>query len=188
MNHVCRPGAWRGGRPLLLLATLAGLLLIALPRPVHAADKGLAPYEPATVAQQSDTSSRPVRSGLAGEFMCQCGCGLTLASCTHISCPPRDQMLAEIGQLQQTGRTSAQIRAAFIAQYGEGVLAAPLRRGFNLLAYWGPYWAIAAGALVILILGAAWVRRPKAAAATAEPTLTPEQRELLDRELRNLPD
>lgn len=126
--------------------------------------------------------------GLAGAFMCQCGCGLTVASCTHAVCGPRDQMLAEIAKLSRAGRTPAQIRAAFVAQYGEVVLSAPIRRGFNLLAYWGPYWAIAAGALLILALGAAWVRRPKPAPDAVTRELTTEQRALLDRELDRLED
>lgn len=151
-------------RALALLGVVVWVLL-ALPYHAHAADRGL-----------------------AGEFMCQCGCGLTLANCTHLSCGPRDQALAEIARLERSGSTRAEIRAAFIAQYGEGVLAAPLRRGFNLLAYWGPYWAIAAGALLIVGLGLAWSRRPKPAARAPEPVLTPEQRERLDRELRDLED
>lgn len=151
-------------RALALLGIVVWVLL-ALPHHAHGADRGL-----------------------AGEFMCQCGCGLTLANCTHLSCGPRDQALGEIARLEQAGRTRDQIRSAFIAQYGEGVLAAPLRRGFNLLAYWGPYWAIAAGALLIVALGAAWTRRPKPATPVPETTLTPEQRARLDRELRNLED
>ena len=151
-------------RPLVLVAVL-GLLLVAVPRHVHAAGRGL-----------------------AGEFMCQCGCGLTLANCTHLSCGPRDQALAEIARLERLGQNRGQIRAAFIQQYGEGVLAAPLRRGFNLLAYWGPYWVIVSGALMIVALAAAWARRPKTNAGGVEPVLTDEQRELLERELRNLKD
>ena len=153
-------------RVLVLLTVLVlGLVLAAVPRDAHAADRGL-----------------------AGEFMCQCGCGLTLANCTHLSCGPRDQALAEIARLEGLGRTRGQIRAAFIQQYGEGVLAAPLRRGFNLLAYWGPYWVIISGALAILALAAAWTRRPKAVVGADDPGLTAEQRDLLERELRNLKD
>ncbi len=151
-------------RAATLLAAIV-LFALATPHPAHAAGD----------------------RGLAGAFMCQCGCGLTLANCTHIACGPRDQMLAEIGRLEKAGRTPAQVRAVFIAQYGEAVLSAPLRRGFNLLAYWGPYWAIALGALLILAVGAAWTRRPKAAVADAPP-LTADQQALLDRELANLDD
>ncbi len=121
--------------------------------------------------------------GLADEFMCQCGCGLTVASCTHASCAPRDQMLAEIARLQAAGNTDAQIRAVFVATFGEAVLAAPTKRGFNLVAWWGPYAALLAGAVAIAALGTAWARRPRDRAARATSTLTPEQQALLQKEL-----
>lgn len=153
-------------RAALLLTAVLGLLLAAAPEHTHGADRGL-----------------------AGEFMCQCGCALTLSSCTHLSCGPRDQALAEIARLEGQGQDRGQIRAAFIRQYGEGVLAAPLRQGFNLLAYWGPYWVIAAGGLMIVLLAAAWSRRPRPRGDdAAETALTDEQWAMLERELRNLKD
>ena len=126
--------------------------------------------------------------GLADEFMCQCGCGLTVASCTHASCAPRDQMLAEIARLQTAGKTDGEIRAVFVAAYGEAVLAAPTRRGFNLVAWWGPYAALLAGAVALVALGAAWARRPRERAARGASPLTPEQQALLQRELDQYKD
>ena len=148
-----------------LVVVAAGFVLMAAPRHAHAGERGL-----------------------ASTFMCQCGCGLTLASCTHASCGPRDQVLAEIAGLERQGRSPAQITTALVARYGEVILGAPTRRGFNLLAWWGPYGAIAAGAALILGLGAAWVRRPRGLAPAGPPELSPEQRERLDRELRDFPD
>ena len=126
--------------------------------------------------------------GLASTFMCQCGCGLTLASCTHASCGPRDQVLGEIAALEQQGRSPGQITTALVATYGEVILGAPTRRGFNLLAWWGPYGAIAAGAALILGLGLSWVRRPKQSAPIGRSELSPEQRERLERELADFKD
>ncbi len=126
--------------------------------------------------------------GLADQFMCQCGCGLTVASCTHASCAPRDQMLAEIARLQAAGKTDDEIRAVFVATYGEAVLAAPTRRGFNLLAWWGPYAALLAGAIAIVALGTAWVRRPRERADRTISALTSEQQALLQRELDQFKD
>jgi cytochrome c-type biogenesis protein CcmH len=150
-------------RATVLLA--AALLLAAVPHQAHGADRGL-----------------------AGEFMCQCGCGLTLANCTHPSCGPRDQALAEIARLERSGQTRAQIRAAFVRAYGEGVLAAPPRQGFNLLAYWGPYGAIAAGGVLIALLAAAWTRQVKPRRDDPGPELSAEQRTLLEHALRTLED
>lgn len=152
-------------RTALLALGAAAFLLLAAPQRTHAGDRGL-----------------------ASAFMCQCGCGLTLASCTHASCGPRDQVLGEIATLQRQGRSPAQITTALVATYGEVILAAPTRRGFNLLVWWGPYGAIAAGAALILGLGLSWVRRPRGVAPAGTPELSPEQRERLDRELRDLRD
>lgn len=147
-------------RRLWLIAVAVAFVLLAIQPHAHAGDRGL-----------------------ASTFMCQCGCGLTLASCTHASCGPRDQVLGEIAALEQQGRSPAQITAALVARYGEVILGAPTRRGFNLLAWWGPYGAIAAGAVLILGLGLSWVRRPRESIASRPPELSPEQRERLEREL-----
>lgn len=148
-----------------LVVAAVAFVLFASPHYVHAGDRGL-----------------------ASAFMCQCGCGLTLASCTHASCGPRDQVLREIAVLERQGRSSAQITAALVATYGEVILGAPTRRGFNLLAWWGPYGAIAAGAVLILGLGLTWVRRPKSIAPADSPDLSAEQRERLERELAAFKD
>jgi len=154
---------------LSLLIWVGGMGVLALLQPVHAHAAG--------------DGVQAVVNQLATQFMCQCGCGLTLASCTHPVCGPRDRMLAEIRRLVEAGKTPVEITDALVAQYGEAVLAAPPRRGLNLLAWWGPYAALLTGAVVILLLGTAWTRRPAPQAAPPSP-LTPEERRLLDEELR----
>ena len=151
------------------IVALAGLTVALAPAHAHAADAA---------------AVKVVVNQMATQFMCQCGCGLTLASCTHGTCGPRDRMLAEIRRLVEGGKTAPEITAALVAQYGEVVLAAPPRRGLNLLAWWGPYAALLAGAVTILLLGAAWTRRPAAQVAASPSALSPEQRRLLDEELR----
>ncbi len=126
--------------------------------------------------------------GLADQFICQCGCGLTLATCTHPVCGPRDRMLAAIGRLQNEGRTDAEIRAALVDAYGEAVLSAPPRRGFNLVAWWGPYAALVAGAAAVTALAALWSRRSERPSADLPPALTPGQRAWLERELEQWED
>ena len=153
-----------------LIAALAGFAAVAALMPhAHAADAA---------------AVKAVVNQMATQFMCQCGCGLTLASCTHGTCGPRDRTLAEIRRMVEGGKTPAEITAVLVAQYGEAVLAAPPRRGLNLLAWWGPYAALLAGAVTILLLGAAWTRRPAPQMTAPTSALSPEERQLLDEELK----
>jgi len=151
------------------VAAVAALSIVLTPAHAHAA-------EAATVAAAVDR--------LATQYMCQCGCGLTLASCTHAVCGPRDRVLGEIRRLVEGGQTPPQITAALVGQYGEQVLAAPPRRGLNLLAWWGPYAALLTGAVVILLLASAWTRRPSPQLPASASALSPEQRRVLEEELR----
>lgn len=128
---------------------------------------------------------------VATEFICQCGCGLTLANCAHGECGPRDQMTTAIASMIASGKSKPEIIAAFVAQYGEQVLAAPTKRGFNLVAWVTPFASIAIGAALLGLLAWSWAahRNPlKPAEERAIPTLSPQERERLEEELRRLQD
>jgi len=45
--------------------------------------------------------------------------------------------------------TAAQIKSELVANFGAGILAAPPRKGFDLLAWWLPIGGILAGALLL---------------------------------------
>jgi cytochrome c-type biogenesis protein CcmH len=53
----------------------------------------------------------------------------------------------DIAKSLADGQTEDAIIARYVAEYGEKVLSAPTREGFNLLAWWGPYAALMAGGL-----------------------------------------
>ncbi|MDR7434898.1 MAG: cytochrome c-type biogenesis protein CcmH [Armatimonadota bacterium] len=128
---------------------------------------------------------------VAGEFICQCGCGLTLANCAHGECGPRDQMTTAIASMIAAGKTKPEIIAAFVAQYGERVLAAPTKRGFNLVAWVTPFATLIAGAGLLVLLAWSWAVRRRVVQPTAEGVwdlLSPEERKRLEEELRRLQD
>lgn len=57
-------------------------------------------------------------------------------------------MRAQIREALAQGRTEKEILQAYVAQYGERILAKPTKQGFNLLAWMLPFVAIAVGGFV----------------------------------------
>lgn len=124
----------------------------------------------------------------ARELVCQCGCNMVLNQCNHAECSSRDAMLTSISKQLDGGRTREQIVAGFVAQYGERVLSAPTKEGFNLTAWVTPFVAILAGAILIYLLLRAWVARGRLSEpVTAGPGTSrgsdEEYRRRLEREL-----
>ncbi len=98
---------------------------------------------------------------ISKELICQCGCGTVLADCSHAECSSRETMAAQIEQKLAQGQSQEQILELFVAQYGEQVLAALPKRGFNLIAWVMPFTALLFGGGIIYTALRAWVRRGK---------------------------
>jgi len=66
--------------------------------------------------------------------------------------------------------TAQRIETALVAQYGQGILAEPSHKGFDLLAWWLPIAGVLVGALVLAFGVWRWSRRgddePPATAAS----------------------
>jgi cytochrome c-type biogenesis protein CcmH len=102
-------------------------------------------------------------------LMCQCGCTMVLYSC---DCGTAEQMRGEIKTMLSEGKTQQQVLDSYVSKYGEKVLAAPTKQGFNLSAYITPFAGIVvAGGSVLLVLRR-WVFRGKKAVAAALAPLT----------------
>jgi cytochrome c-type biogenesis protein CcmH/NrfF len=55
--------------------------------------------------------------------------------------------------------TAQQIKSELVANYGQGILAAPSHKGFDLLAWWLPIAGVLGGALLLAIGVWQWSRR-----------------------------
>ena len=93
------------------------------------------------------------QSAVENQLTCQCGCGLTVHSCNHLQCsfaiPVREDIAASLAK-DEAGEA---IVARYAKEYGEKVLSAPVREGFNLLAWYGPYIALfGAGFIVVMVI------------------------------------
>ena len=102
-------------------------------------------------------------SDLEDEVMCPvCGTSLGLAR----EAPQAKRESAFIARLVERCHSKEEIKAALVAEFGDGVLALPSHDGFNLSAYLAPLLGILlAGAGI----GLALVRWRRAAAKAPEP-------------------
>lgn len=84
----------------------------------------------------ADSSSRFGRLG--HEMVCVCGCGQILLECNHVGCPDSDRMIGELRQQLASGDSDTATLNWFSAKYGPTVLAAPIRGGFDNVAWITP--------------------------------------------------
>jgi cytochrome c-type biogenesis protein CcmH len=100
------------------------------------------------------------------ELMCVCGCNEILAECNHESCPDSPVELAELRADIAKGMSNRQVFAAFQAEYGPTVLAAPMLTRFNMVAWIVPPALLMIGIFGVMGLVRKW--RLRAAAVPAE--------------------
>jgi cytochrome c-type biogenesis protein CcmH/NrfF len=84
----------------------------------------------------ADPSARLEKIG--HEMICTCGCGQVLLECNHVGCPVSPVMIGELHAQIDGGGTETSIFNWFAAKYGATVLAAPIRGGFDNVAWIAP--------------------------------------------------
>jgi cytochrome c-type biogenesis protein CcmH len=105
---------------------------------------------------------------LEGQVMCPT-CHTTL---DQSDAPAAQRIKQRIQVLIAQCKTEAQIKDDLVANFGAGILAAPPKKGFDLLAWWLPIGGILLGA-VLLALGV-WRWSRTRGPDEPEPPLDPE--------------
>ncbi len=114
---------------------------------------------------------------IEGKLRCTCGCNLDVYACrtTDFTCATSPAMhrsvLARLDSALAAGYAEAQaadsVVARFEAQYGQSVLMAPPKRGFNWTAYVTPFVALVAGLAFVAWLMRRWIGSARAGPAPA---------------------
>lgn len=138
-----------------------------------------------TLAQaDEDWQTMPIPAEVENGVICVLdGCMMNLAACET----PAAQQLRHIirEKLFKEGMSKEQTYAYLVSVYGDKVLAAPPRRGFNWVVWLGPFVAtIGGGALIYLGLDK-WVSaQHREEEETEIPHLSADQMRRLDEELK----
>ena len=108
------------------------------------------------------------RDAVERKLRCQCGCTLDIFTCrtTDFSCQVSPAMHRDAVALVEGGYSAEEIVAAFVDGYGEKVLMAPPKRGFNLLGWVMPFAVLAVGGTMLAVLLRRWRRRAEVAATS----------------------
>ncbi|NUO65434.1 MAG: hypothetical protein HOQ34_17845, partial [Gemmatimonadaceae bacterium] len=115
------------------------------------------PPKPGTRTRISDDE----RNAAEKKLRCQCGCTLDVYTCrtTDFACEVSPAMHRDIMALVDGGYDAREIIDAFTQTYGEKVLMAPTKQGFNLVGWTMPFGALIVGGGLLAVLLRRWHRR-----------------------------
>jgi cytochrome c-type biogenesis protein CcmF len=141
-------------------------------------------------AQQVQPKHRSeLQRRLESEILCTCGgCKSSLSNCPMMRCHGEESQRAKLEAHLAAGKDHDAVIAAFVDEFGgQAILAAPIDRGFNRLAWLVPYGIGVAGLVMIAMMARRWSRTAAALpAGGAAPGFDPDVDERLNDELRNL--
>jgi cytochrome c-type biogenesis protein CcmH len=104
---------------------------------------------------------------------------------SHYS-PAADKIRVDVRQKLESGLGRQEIVQAYVAEYGDRILAKPPARGFNYLAYVMPFVFLAAGAAVaVVVIRRLRPGRLQADQSPVQPTeIPPEYAKRLEKEMK----
>ncbi len=106
------------------------------------------------------------RDELERGLKCACPCKLDVFTCrtTDFQCGISPAMHSDVVRLIEGGYSADEIIAAFTTVYGERVLMAPVKEGFNIAGYVVPFITVGIGGTMLVSLLRRWKRETDAQA------------------------
>lgn len=110
----------------------------------------------ASLTTAADSTLEARTSALASQLRCPVCQGLSIQdSPSDLARSMRSLVRDQLAE----GKSPDEVRAYFVARYGEWILLAPSARGFNLLAYAAPMIVIVGGAALIVVAVRRWTAK-----------------------------
>jgi cytochrome c-type biogenesis protein CcmH len=110
------------------------------------------------------------RDAVERMLSCPCPCTLDVFTCrTSMPCGFSPRLHVDVVQLANGGYSADEILAAFEQAYGEKILMAPHKQGFNWVGWLAPFAAVGGGALAAGALIRQWGRRAAERRMSASP-------------------
>lgn len=96
-------------------------------------------------------------SSIRKELACDCGCGMTVQDCLGgMICSESRSYSNEVIDHLKAGKSREQVLQAMVAKYGEKILSAPTKEGFNLTAWTFPFLALLIGGVIVWRVVVRW--------------------------------
>jgi cytochrome c-type biogenesis protein CcmH len=154
------------------VTALGGVLVTAASRPLWAQQGAETPgatmqgdgYIPVRRLPRAALAAKRLtpleRDAVERMLSCPCPCTLDVFTCrTSMPCGFSPRLHADVVQLANGGYSADEILAAFEQAYGEKILMAPHKQGFNWVGWLAPFAAVGGGAFAAGALIRRWGRR-----------------------------
>jgi cytochrome c-type biogenesis protein CcmH/NrfF len=119
---------------------------------------------------------------LGHDMICMCGCNQILVECNHVGCPVSPVMIGELRDQIDKGGPDNLIFNWFAAKYGATAIAAPMRGGFDDVAWITPLAVFFLATVGVAFLVTVWKKRNPPALAPVGPSIDDATRNRIRRE------
>jgi cytochrome c-type biogenesis protein CcmH len=109
-------------------------------------------------------------NNLGHRLMCPCSCSQVLLECNHVGCAYSETMRKELAAAMDKGGSDDSILQQFADKYGNTVLAAPSKKGFDMVAWIMPGAVLVGGIWLTAVLARKWKYRVAPAIVTQATT------------------
>ena len=166
----------RAGAALTAIALIVPRSRAQEAQPATAGQQGAANIEmPQTAYKPVSLPKKPNAKPLVAQLQrdelerglkCACPCKLDVFTCrtTDFQCGISPAMHSDVVRLVDGGYSADEIVAAFTTVYGERVLMAPVKEGFNIAGYVVPFITLGIGATMLVALLRRWKHETESAA------------------------